>query len=214
MAKDVRKFVQTFNMSRQIQFNQLLLYDDDETLAQQHTETQSTKKRNDWIEYINADDQRGELCELNVVTEMPKPLFKKPKLMNTYSPAAAAAASDNQKLQRPVFAKRNKFNNNNNPVKEIVKGGMVGDNQHNHDTVDHGISNSMIKWNSKVNACDDADGGSTDTGSSSVMVKLKRPASKWDSFVDDDDESGCEEINAAVAFETKINFILGIEIES
>ncbi|XP_076884658.1 uncharacterized protein LOC143533916 [Bidens hawaiensis] len=194
MARDVRKFVQTFNMSRQIQYNQHLQHDD-----QQQTQTQppNSNKRTDWTEYINADDHHDddddqrELCEPNVVTEMPKPLFKKPKFMNTYSPAAA---SDNQKLRGPVFAKRNKFNN---PVKETVKGGRVGEDQHNH-----GISNSMMKRNSKMNACDDG-GFTDDTGSSSVMVKLKRPVSKWDSFIDDDDESECEEINAAAAFETK-----------
>ncbi|XP_076954585.1 uncharacterized protein LOC143629108 [Bidens hawaiensis] len=207
MAKDVRKFVQTFNMSRQIQYNQQLHHDDHDDETQ--TQPPTSNKRTDWTEYINADDhhndnddQRGELCEPNVVTEMPKPLFKKPKLKNTYSPAAAAAAAaaaDNQKLRRPVFTKRNKINN---PVKETVKGGRVGEDQHNHDTVDHGMSNSMMKRNSKMNACDNG-GFTDDTGSSSVMVKLKRPVSKWDSFIDDDDESGCEEINAAVAFETK-----------
>ncbi|PWA78815.1 hypothetical protein CTI12_AA211370 [Artemisia annua] len=62
MAKDVRKFVQTFNIE--------------------------------------------DLCEPNVVTELPKPLFKKPKLRDNYS-AVGLDCADGAKPRRPVFGKRN-----------------------------------------------------------------------------------------------------------
>ncbi|KAI3798251.1 hypothetical protein L1987_33522 [Smallanthus sonchifolius] len=188
MAEDVRKFVQSFNMSRQFIEQQ-----QEETL----TKNQPNNKRTDWTEYVDPDindvgigDDEGELCEPNVVTELPKPIFKKPKLRNNYS----AAGLDGEKLSRPVFGKK-KFDNSGTVVKGNFK--RVDDNQHNHDTVDccsvYGRSNS--KWND----CDDA-------GSSSLTLKLKRPVSKWNNFIDDDadDESRCEEINHA-AFETKVS---------
>ncbi|PWA78816.1 hypothetical protein CTI12_AA211380 [Artemisia annua] len=56
-------------------------------------------------------------------------------------------------------------------------------------------------------ACDNVDHGFTSLGSSSVMTKLKRPASKWNNFLDDDNDlelemSRFEETNNA-AFERK-----------
>ncbi|GJZ40305.1 MRN complex-interacting protein [Tanacetum coccineum] len=47
-----------------------------------------------------------DLCEPNVVTELPKPLFKKPKLRDNYS-AAGLDCEDGAKLRRLVFGKRN-----------------------------------------------------------------------------------------------------------
>ena len=40
------------------------------------------------------------------MTELPKPLFKKPKLRDNYS-AAGLDCEDGAKLRRPVFGKRN-----------------------------------------------------------------------------------------------------------
>lgn len=52
------------------------------------------------------DDDQGDLCEPNVVTELPKPLFKKPKLRDNCS-AAGLDCEDGANLRRPVFGKRN-----------------------------------------------------------------------------------------------------------
>ncbi|KAK9052457.1 hypothetical protein SSX86_029086 [Deinandra increscens subsp. villosa] len=217
MAKDVRKFVQTFNMSRQIM--------EEETLVQQPIENQqvlsSTKKRTDWSDYIDHDDMNDssgtgdDQGEPNVVTELPKPLFKKPKLSNNYS----AAGLDREQLHRPVFGKRNVKNkkNVNSPGNEtgpVVEGNSENQyNNHDHVSV-YGRSNLMMtnieRPNSKLNAGADVDRGYTGS-SSSVMVKLKKPVSKWNKFIDDDAaadgwqlESGCEEINHA-AFETRVS---------
>ncbi|KAM0065082.1 putative MRN complex-interacting protein [Helianthus debilis subsp. tardiflorus] len=223
MAKDVRKFVQTFNMSRQFVEQQQELREQ-QTLGHDHSEVQvhqPSNKRSDWSEYVDVEvnefgsgDDEGELCEPNFVTELPKPLFKKPKLWNNYS----ADCENGEKLQRPVFQKRNTKKNFNNPGKEpgTIGKGRFGDSQHNDDTVDHcsvyGRSSSMrtdiMRRSSKSGSCDDdGDRGFTDTGSSSVMAKLKRPVSKWNNFIDDDDddESRCEDIVNDAAFETKVS---------
>ncbi|PWA39442.1 hypothetical protein CTI12_AA571960 [Artemisia annua] len=79
-------------------------------VQQQQVEVERRTKRTDWSEYIdpdiNIDDDQGDLCEPNVVTELPKPLFKKPKLRDNYS-AAGLDCEDGAKLRRPVFGKRN-----------------------------------------------------------------------------------------------------------
>ncbi|GJZ40306.1 hypothetical protein Tco_0586869 [Tanacetum coccineum] len=57
--------------------------------------------------------------------------------------------------------------------------------------------------------CENVNHGFTNIGSSSVMTKLKRPASKWNDFLDDENDlelemSRCEEVNNA-AFERKVS---------
>ncbi|PIN04408.1 hypothetical protein CDL12_23056 [Handroanthus impetiginosus] len=60
MAKDIRKFVQNFNMSRQLSDQKQLLEDELETFDCPTEEQTKTKKRNDWTEYV--DDQEEEHC--------------------------------------------------------------------------------------------------------------------------------------------------------
>ncbi|KAL7583154.1 uncharacterized protein LOC111919493 [Lactuca sativa] len=209
MAKDVRKFVQSFNMSRQfVEQQQELL---EETLVQEQIEYQPNKRRTDWSEYIEPDindvgisDDEGDLCEPNVVTELPKPLFKKPKLRANYS-AAGLDREDGEELRRPVFGKRisNKKINNGGPynstdmeprttVRENSK--RVQLNNHDYNDEEIGASSRSMMTIPK--------------GLSSVMKKLKRPVSKWDDFIDDGDdmqlESRCQEIDHA-AFEMKVS---------
>ncbi|XP_027150068.1 uncharacterized protein LOC113750269 [Coffea eugenioides] len=89
MAKDVRKFVQSFNMSRQFAEQNVIPADDDkETLEIEDKIPPNGKlKRTDWTEYIDPEEEDSEIgenpgdeFELKLVTEMPKPVFKKPKL--------------------------------------------------------------------------------------------------------------------------------------
>ncbi|CAI9778001.1 unnamed protein product [Fraxinus pennsylvanica] len=123
MAKDVRKFVQNFNMSRQLseqkQEEKLFIqnYDEEENeqigdIGNQFPSNEGKKKkRTDWSEYVDYEEDWGklELTEVDgfepmIVTEMPKALFKKPKLRN-YS-TGGSGFKDGEKLFEPVFAKR------------------------------------------------------------------------------------------------------------
>ncbi|KAJ0502534.1 hypothetical protein HanHA300_Chr11g0414011 [Helianthus annuus] len=57
MAKDVRKFVQTFNMSRQFVEQQQELREQ-QTLGHDHSEVhvhQPSNKRTDWSEYVDVE---------------------------------------------------------------------------------------------------------------------------------------------------------------
>ncbi|PWA59994.1 hypothetical protein CTI12_AA380840 [Artemisia annua] len=162
----------------------------------------------------------GDLCEPNVVTELPKPLFKKPKLRDNNS-AVGLDCEDGAKLRRPVFGKRNIKKKVDYPVKlyslkrqEIrvsSKWGEYNKIQHK-DNVDHSFAykaTSSIMSKFKRPVCDNVDHGFTNIGSSSVTTKLKRPASKWNYFLDDDNDLELEmirfeETNNA-AFERKVS---------
>ncbi|KAM3305616.1 hypothetical protein P3S67_012482 [Capsicum chacoense] len=104
-AKEIRLFVQNFNMSRQ--FTDQLRREETETLdiGEQNLSCGSSK-RTDWTEYLVAEEDAvennenvsGDVMEPKVVTELPKELFRRPMLKN-YS-----AVEGNFK---PVFSKRN-----------------------------------------------------------------------------------------------------------
>lgn len=210
MAKDVRKFVQSFNMSRQFVEQQQDLQEE-ETLDQEQIQNQPNKKRTDWSEYIEPDindvgidDDEGELCELNIVTELPKPLFKKPKLRCNYS-AAGFDFEDDVKLRIPAFGKRNVNKKIYNPDKE--RRTTVKESSKSYNDKEIGASSNRREYH-EPEYHDNVDHGFAHTGLNSVMMKLKRPVSKWNDFIDDADdlqlESRCQEINHD-AFEMKVS---------
>ncbi|PIA47866.1 hypothetical protein AQUCO_01400453v1 [Aquilegia coerulea] len=138
-AKDVRKFVQNFNMARQVADETLILPSEeiiDESVQINESciefNNKENKKRSNWSEYLDPEEQleeeRGELEEDGkggdygplIVTELPKEMFKKPRLKN-YS--AGMNKTDGKKLYSPTFEKR-KANNKpcNSPVKRSSAG--------------------------------------------------------------------------------------------
>ncbi|CAH9085297.1 unnamed protein product [Cuscuta europaea] len=115
MAKDIRKFVQNFNMSRQLSDQQFHLPEHQEprTLdTEAPFPSNPNNKRTDWTEYLDLegesvekDDEQSteEENETRIVTELPKAMFKRPKFSNY----TAGSQSDREKRFRPVFSKRN-----------------------------------------------------------------------------------------------------------
>ncbi|KAK2976242.1 hypothetical protein RJ640_021953 [Escallonia rubra] len=113
MAKDVRKFVQGCNMSRQLADQQPSSFDR-QTQAPQFEDIESEcpsnqkKKRTDWSEYIDYEKeeevQTEDVLEAHFVTELPTAVFKKPKLRG-YS--AGSDTEEGGKHFRPVFGRRN-----------------------------------------------------------------------------------------------------------
>ena len=104
--------------------------------------------------------------------------------------------------------------NHNYADKEIgvsSKWGQYNKIQHK-DNIDHSFvykATSSIMSKFKRPACENVNHGFTNIGSSSVMTKLKRSASKWNDFLDDDNDleleiSRFEETNNA-AFERKVS---------
>ncbi|KAF5208441.1 hypothetical protein FRX31_001972 [Thalictrum thalictroides] len=138
-AKDVRKFVQSFNMARQVADETLIspseeFIDESVQINESCIEynNEENKKRSNWSEYLDTEEQleegRGELeeegkgCdyEPQIVTELPKELFKKPRLKN-YS--AGMNKTDGKKLYSPTFEKRK---TNNKPCNSQAKRSSAG----------------------------------------------------------------------------------------
>ncbi|CAH9094376.1 unnamed protein product [Cuscuta epithymum] len=103
MAKDIRKFVQSFNMSRQL--SDLPQHQEPRTLdTEAPFPSNPNSKRTDWTEYLDLEDESTEEeNETRIVTELPKAMFKRPKFSNY----TAGSQSDSEKRFRPVFSKRN-----------------------------------------------------------------------------------------------------------
>ncbi|KAK1361559.1 MRN complex-interacting protein [Heracleum sosnowskyi] len=138
MAKDVRKVVQTFNMSRQLADQNQSHVFDEQTLASESPKQvnfdNQNKKRTDWTEYIDPEDEEvdnhkdddnarslGNVFDEKFVTELPKAVFKKPKLSD-YSSSSAGKRNDNS--YRPVFGKRSSsYKQLNSLEKEPTKSG-------------------------------------------------------------------------------------------
>ncbi|GFP98607.1 hypothetical protein PHJA_002004600 [Phtheirospermum japonicum] len=108
MARDVRKFVQNFNMSRQFSDQKQSFSDEFESFDFQSEER--TGKRSDWSEYVDDQDEYGGKFDKDegdnglepmVVTEFPKALFKKPKLKDYSSNGYGS-----QKMFKPNFPSR------------------------------------------------------------------------------------------------------------
>ncbi|KAH8515627.1 hypothetical protein H0E87_004179 [Populus deltoides] len=118
MAKDLRKFVQSFNMSRKIADEQDSFDQDAALIPTSETdhiglnEDCQRKRRSDWTEYLDAEEEynikqedEGEEPGLMVVTELPKEMFKKPRLKNDFGQNSGDHGDGN--LYKPVFSKRN-----------------------------------------------------------------------------------------------------------
>ncbi|KAI9399213.1 hypothetical protein POPTR_002G062800v4 [Populus trichocarpa] len=118
LAKDLRKFVQSFNMSRKIADEQDSLDQDAVLIPTSETdhiglnEDCQRKRRSDWTEYLDAEEEynikqedEGEEPGLMVVTELPKEMFKKPRLKNDFGQNSGDHGDGN--LYKPVFSKRN-----------------------------------------------------------------------------------------------------------
>ncbi|KAL8144301.1 hypothetical protein V2J09_017333 [Rumex salicifolius] len=122
MAKDIRKFVQSFNMSRSFAEESLQLTVDCEAsfpnldarsaeIEDKANEKENKKRRVNWNEYLDEDvlhdneigaEVEGEL-EQKIVTEWPDELFKRPKLKSR--DLSRGQCEDSNK---PVFSKRNR----------------------------------------------------------------------------------------------------------
>ncbi|OWM85019.1 hypothetical protein CDL15_Pgr027806 [Punica granatum] len=114
MAKDLRQFVQSFNMSRQFSNNPVTLppQNDSETVEEaayriSGDRDRRKQKRSDWTEYLDLEDATcaEEACDgdVNIVTELPEDMFKKPR-MKDY-PSQLGKQAEHAKLYRPIFSK-------------------------------------------------------------------------------------------------------------
>ncbi|KAG6402424.1 hypothetical protein SASPL_134617 [Salvia splendens] len=186
-AKDVRKVVQNFNISRQISDQQHPISGEEPQItADSPKKEEQKRKRSDWTEYIDSDDQeecsaKFELgvhsaqgdggIEPLVVTEMPKAMFSKPKVRN-YS-------CRGEKLLRPSFPNRRDG--------KVQQNEDLGRNSNVVNAKDKGLD---LKWNSfmaQIREKRDLVGGEKRDSAG------KNTVSKWSSYITAEDEDGDED---------------------
>ncbi|XP_057974715.1 uncharacterized protein LOC131162355 isoform X2 [Malania oleifera] len=118
-AKDVRNFVQTFNMSRKFaeEEDRLPMVPLPEPIIGDRFSPDHKKRRSDWTEYLDPQDnikeqreERGNAFELEIVTEMPKELFTKPKLKNCFTGSDTTKDKEPRKWQSSKGGKSSKWN--------------------------------------------------------------------------------------------------------
>ncbi|CAN8235483.1 unnamed protein product [Cochlearia groenlandica] len=126
-ARELRFFVQNFNMSRKVADEKEQAMADTVSEVEEgeeegdNVETFRVKKRSDWSEYLDTEDDDRRLTiveddgeeDVKIVTEMPKDMFKKPKL-NRYASGSVSSSSsgtghgtrDGNELFKPSFSRR------------------------------------------------------------------------------------------------------------
>ncbi|GLT71762.1 hypothetical protein SLA2020_437580 [Shorea laevis] len=116
MAKDLRRFVQSFNMSRNLSDHSQTppphsKYEEEDIADDRFLFKDQNKRRSDWSEYLDSEDHdrveeeeiEGSGFEPKIVTELPDGMFKKPRLNNCLD----VGEGDSNQLYKPVFSKRN-----------------------------------------------------------------------------------------------------------
>ncbi|CAL9240326.1 unnamed protein product [Arabidopsis halleri] len=120
-AKELRFFVQSFNMSRKVADEEAQAVADSfsevDVEGEEVLDVIGMKKRSDWSEYLDFDspnDRRrlvGEEDDVKIVTEMPKDMFKRPKLNKDYNAGGSSSVTgggkkDSNEIFKPSFSRR------------------------------------------------------------------------------------------------------------
>ncbi|CAH8257865.1 unnamed protein product [Arabidopsis lyrata] len=116
-AKELRFFVQSFNMSRKVADEVADSFSEVDVEGEEVLDVIGMKKRSDWSEYLDFDspnDRRrlvGEEDDVKIVTEMPKDMFKRPKLNKDSNAGGSSSITgggkkDGNALFKPSFSTR------------------------------------------------------------------------------------------------------------
>ncbi|AEE35229.1 putative MRN complex-interacting protein [Arabidopsis thaliana] len=181
-AKELRFFVQSFNMSRKVADEEAHAVGDSfpevYVEGEVNEEVNGTKKRSDWSQYLDFDsvnDRRrlaGEEDDVKIVTEMPSNMFKRPKL-NKESNAGGSSSNtggenkDSNEIFKPSFSRRS-----------IKKPDFRSGKRSSATYVGH---ISAFSSNEVVTRKKDMEERNLES------ERVTKPASKWDAYLIDDE---------------------------
>ncbi|KAH6827892.1 hypothetical protein C2S53_016438 [Perilla frutescens var. hirtella] len=203
MAKDVRKFVQNFNMSRQLSDHKQSLYNhDSQQIVESPKVEQQKRKRNDWTEYI--DDDQEEYCrkfeeerkfapgdggvefEPIVMTEMPEAMFVKPKVKDCSSKRYGTG-----NLLKPSFPNRREGKTYHSLHSQDITC-LERDSNRNYTKRAEDNCSQASKWNSFMaqirGNCSSAKDENYSNGEHQKIAGKK--VSKWSSFITEEESDG------------------------
>ncbi|CAI9116451.1 OLC1v1017594C1 [Oldenlandia corymbosa var. corymbosa] len=159
MAKDVRKFVQNFNMSRQLAEQNLLNVDgQDEALGiGDQISVNGKPKRTDWTEYVDPEDDSsyapyspGDEFEPKIITELPKPVFKKPKLKSHHHIAKDSADDEEEETSLRKFGGRH--------TRANIPSHAIGSSRYGNATTVRGTQEGWLERGAKRKCADILEG--------------------------------------------------------
>ncbi|KFK41597.1 hypothetical protein AALP_AA2G149200 [Arabis alpina] len=203
-AKELRFFVQEFNMARKVADEK------EQSIVDSFSEVDfdggidedvcGKKKRSDWSEYLDSDSVNVEEdCEegndVKIVTEMPRAMFKKPKL-NRYGNASGSSSvtggggkKDGDELFKPSFSSRRS-------AKEPdfrSDGVMVRKKDTEQKYLEsERVTKPVSKWDAFL-IDDEGENrapprfGQSEFLQNDAVERVTKPASKWDVFLIDDE---------------------------
>ncbi|KAL6509811.1 hypothetical protein OROGR_022299 [Orobanche gracilis] len=214
MARDVRKIVQSLNMSRQLSDQKQSLSEEIE--AFDFPNDSRNTKRIDWSEYVDDQeesyggkfDRDEDIPEGDnglgrmVVTEIPKPLFKKPKVKE-YS--SNGYGSEN--MFKPIFRNRRDAKRHQNEISQEEHMSLHPSNgapEWNRSNAQIQYTNtdkpferkprkvgtrSSSKWDSYISEeCENNNAIGAPMVQLGHAIAAKGPVSKWSSFITKDNE--------------------------
>ncbi|GLT75168.1 hypothetical protein SLA2020_469130 [Shorea laevis] len=176
-AKDLRLFVQSFNMSRKIadenQPPESVTEVDEWDGGHRMVLGDQRKRRTDWTEYLEAEDHQEQVVtqeegggdlEPKFVTELPKEMFKRPKLRNY------GGGEGGRDSYKPVFSKRKAISQDEKPLEcqKMKDNRTIGASQ-------RGDCQSMAE---------------THKESRTWESKTPRGTSKWNAYITQEDDDG------------------------
>ncbi|XP_051139745.1 uncharacterized protein LOC127257393 [Andrographis paniculata] len=188
-AKDIRLFVQNFNMSRHLsdQKQQFAFEEELHASNSPRNEPEATKKkRTDWTEYIDDGNEelsgknlrdenltQGDEFDPKIVLEMPKSLFKKPKVKNYTSNKQGST----EKLLKPLFPSR-RSNLNQRHTKDHDKAISQSMNEFKQTT--NSVQQTTKETDKAVHIAEEE--------KSYASRLAKGQVSKWSSFIEEEEE--------------------------
>ncbi|KAI3956518.1 hypothetical protein MKW92_048108 [Papaver armeniacum] len=198
VAKDVRLFVQDFNMSRQFndQNNKQTLIEaaiGNESIQNNNTNGCLGKRRNDWSEYLDpeietSEDGQEKGCELEpeFVTELPKEIFKRPKLKNhslglrrSGAVKSSNAVSSSEKTGIPISTKGStRLPSNEVTYKDIFEKN-VSKPKMTFQTETTNLRSSKVTYNELFEK---------NKPEITIQAKTAKGASKWAEYLTEEDE--------------------------
>ncbi|XP_022939429.1 MRN complex-interacting protein isoform X1 [Cucurbita moschata] len=195
MAKDVRKFVQSFNMSRKYADEQTKVDEilDEEIVDEDQLDFNAKRKRrSDWSEYLDLEEDRSQTGRENerelgsdfadgkFVTELPE---EKTRKHCSTSCSSRPEGVEGKRFYRPVFPKRTHIAKNSAIQASKWRKGVREDDEKVSLKAKHHLSSKdeIRNWESP---------SSKDDESACILAKVGGPSSKWSEYITEDDNCG------------------------
>ncbi|XP_023549686.1 MRN complex-interacting protein isoform X3 [Cucurbita pepo subsp. pepo] len=203
MAKDVRKFVQSFNMSRKYADEQTKVDEilDEEIVDEDQLDFNAKRKRrSDWSEYLDLEEDRSQTGRENerelgsdftdgkIVTELPE---EKTRKHCSTSCSSRPEGGEGKRFYRPVFPKRTHIAKNSAIQASKWRKGVREDDEKVSLKANLSSKDEIRNWESQsdIEASKWSKGMSKDDENACILAKVGGPSPKWSEYMTEEDKN-------------------------